>query len=448
MAKSVDVLLTNLIVDSINPRLPVEQQGQRDAIRTLAVDQGEKLLNLAEDIVEHGLDPSSLAIVIPEPGSSKRYIVVEGNRRVAALRILENPELASDLWTRPEQERLKRLSGAFRGQRITHVPCIVLADRDAANHWILLRHRGEQQGRGIVAWGGLEAARYEQRRGGGRARAALQVIDLVRERGSLDQATIERLDDVPITTVQRLLNDPDVRVTLGIDLQHGELTTRLPEEEVLKGLTRIVKDAAHGRLKVSRVDTKDDRASYLREFGTRELPNPKARLGSQQALVASTLTTPRTGKRKAVPPSKKRAVLIPRSSAFSIHEAKPNDIYHELRRLKLAEFPYAVGVLFRVFLELSIDRHLLTHRLMKRQELDAKTLRQKVTRTAEHLEQSGTMTKRELQAARRIADPQHFLAGSIDTLHAYVHDATFAASPTDLRAAWDSLERFVEQLWA
>src|SRR3989442_849907 len=152
------------------------------------------------------------------------------------------------------------------------VPCVVMPDRDAANHWILLRHRGEQQGRGIVAWDGMSAARYEQRRGGGRARAALQAIDLVRHRGGLDQETIDRLGDIPITTVQRLLNDPVVRTALGVDIEDGELVTSLPEKEVLKGLTRVVSDAAHGQLKVSRVETKEHRAAYLKEFEKNELP--------------------------------------------------------------------------------------------------------------------------------------------------------------------------------
>jgi hypothetical protein len=59
MPKPIDVLLTNLLLDVTNPRFETQQENQRDAIRNMADEQGEKLLNLAEDIVKHKLDPSS-----------------------------------------------------------------------------------------------------------------------------------------------------------------------------------------------------------------------------------------------------------------------------------------------------------------------------------------------------------------------------------------------------
>jgi hypothetical protein len=153
-------------------------------------------------------------------------------------------------------------------------------------------------------------------------------------------------------------------------------------------------------------------------------------------------------RKRSVSPSKKRHALIPKTCVLVIPDAKPNDIYHELRGLNLEEFPNAVGVLFRVFLELSIDRYLLTFKLMNKTTLAMTKLRVKVIQVADHLQKTGVMTKKELVAVRRIADPHHFLAGSIETLHAYVHDANFAAGPSDLKAAWNSLEPFFVRLWA
>ena len=289
------IALTNLLLDVINPRFVTEQDNQRVAIRNMASEQGEKLLNLADDIVNFGVDPSSLAIVIPHAQNAGRHIVVEGNRRVAALKLLHNPELLQGAWEPQAEHQLRNLSDSFGKAPINDVQCVVLQDREAANHWILLRHRGEQQGRGIVAWDGTAAARYEERRGGGRAQAALQAIDLVRQKGKLDQPVLDRLGDVPITTVQRLLNDPQVRTMLGVDLENGKLTTRLPEQEVLKGLTRIIRDAALGQLKVSRVDTKEDRANYVGSFGQNELrrrPLRAAKLVCSLFLPGSRLNSP------------------------------------------------------------------------------------------------------------------------------------------------------------
>src|SRR6266480_7384094 len=98
------IALTNLLLDVINPRFVTEQDNQRAAIRNMATEQGEKLLNLADDIVNFGLDPSSSAIVIPDAQTTERHTVVEGNRRIAALKLLHNPELLQGAW-QPQAER-------------------------------------------------------------------------------------------------------------------------------------------------------------------------------------------------------------------------------------------------------------------------------------------------------------------------------------------------------
>ena len=56
-------------------------------------DQQEKIVNLSDDILKDGLDPTNLPIIISEPTLNDIYIVLEGNRRVVALKILNNPEL-------------------------------------------------------------------------------------------------------------------------------------------------------------------------------------------------------------------------------------------------------------------------------------------------------------------------------------------------------------------
>lgn len=388
-----------------------------------------------------------LVIVIPDEKDNRLFVVVEGNRRIAALKLLHNPDLAKGVWKPQREEQLKELSGSFLSEPIRQVPCVVVRDREEANHWIWLRHRGEQQGRGIVGWDGTAAARYEARRGGGRARAALQVIELVRQKGNLDEGTLERLGDVPITTVQRLLNDPYARELLGVGLKNGELITRLAEEEVLKGLTRVIRDAARGDLPVSVVDTKKDRKKYLTSFSPDELPDASVRAGEPGAVGIGAEVGGSSKPKRAITPSRKRKVLIPRTCVLSIRDTKPNDIYDELRHLRLEDFPYAVGVLFRVFLELSVDHYILGQNLMDKATLDASKLRGKLLKVADHLQGTRAMTKRELTAVRRAADPQHFLASSIDTLHSYIHDAHFAASPGDLKAAWNSLEPFFGKVW-
>lgn len=437
--------LTNLLLDVTNPRFETEQQNQREAIHKMAVEQGDKLLNLAEDIVQFGIDPSALPLVIPADGT--KHIVVEGNRRIVALKLLHNPQLAQGVWSVARERRLKELSQEFKKTPISSLQCMVLPDREAADHWIQLRHRGEQNGRGIVAWDGLAIARYEQRRGGGRTRAALQAIDLVKQKAKLDQGTLERLNNVPVTTVQRLLNDPEVRKSLGVDVKKGELQSTLPDQEVLKGLTRIVRDAAHGRLPVSYVETKQHRANYINSFNATELPSATAPQTTLHHVGVGTPSAPTAKPVKPIAPSVKRNTLIPRSSVILIKETKSNDIFHELRRMRLDDFPIAISVLLRVFLELSIDHHILARKLKNKQELDQMIMRGKLDLAAFDLQKRSIMTRGEANLLRSFGNPQHFLAASIDNFHGYVHDANFSAGPSDLVAAWTSLEPFFLKFW-
>ncbi len=61
--------LTNLRLSLNNYRYP-HQTSERNALATLAKEQGLKLVNLAESIAEAGLNPTDLPMVAPEEGVS------------------------------------------------------------------------------------------------------------------------------------------------------------------------------------------------------------------------------------------------------------------------------------------------------------------------------------------------------------------------------------------
>jgi len=53
------VKLNNLLIDLQNPRY-YPRTSQREALMTIVHDQGVKLVHLAEDVVDRGLNPSDL----------------------------------------------------------------------------------------------------------------------------------------------------------------------------------------------------------------------------------------------------------------------------------------------------------------------------------------------------------------------------------------------------
>lgn len=82
-----EVKVSEIQLDQKNPRFP-PVANQREAIQIMLEDQGQKLVSLASDIYQNGLNPSSRLILFTERGV---YIDGDGNRRLTALKLLETP---------------------------------------------------------------------------------------------------------------------------------------------------------------------------------------------------------------------------------------------------------------------------------------------------------------------------------------------------------------------
>lgn len=96
MGYTIDIKLDELLNDFENPRHDIAIN-ELDAVEKLIEKVGgENMLRLAEDIYTNGLIPSNEIVVIYNEIIGK-YVVYEGNRRVAIMKILKNPEQFSFL---------------------------------------------------------------------------------------------------------------------------------------------------------------------------------------------------------------------------------------------------------------------------------------------------------------------------------------------------------------
>ncbi len=152
-----------LLLDVENPRIPQQPSNQRDAIVSMARNQENKLLALAKHIVENGLNPADRLIVIPDGPDD--FIVLDGNRRLTALKVLETPEMVLDSLKGSAARQLKKLADTYKQAPIDRLPCIVLRDREEADTWIELLHDDKSGGAGPVKWSAQQKRRYQSRRG-------------------------------------------------------------------------------------------------------------------------------------------------------------------------------------------------------------------------------------------------------------------------------------------
>src|SRR5450755_2716340 len=93
-----DFPVASLVLDEQNPRFVRTTRSTRESINALLAEAPAKLLALAQDIAREGVNPTELPVVVEEDDNN---VVIEGNRRIAALKLLLNPDLAHD-------ERLQR----------------------------------------------------------------------------------------------------------------------------------------------------------------------------------------------------------------------------------------------------------------------------------------------------------------------------------------------------
>jgi hypothetical protein len=438
-----DIEVAKLRLDLRNPRLPDVPDSQREAFEQMADAQDSKLLALCKHIARHGLSPAQRFIVIPDDGN--QFIVLDANRRLTALRALEQPDLVQGQLSESDMKQLKQLADTYEPP--DDVPCVVFAKREDADIWVELLHEGESDGAGLVAWSAQQKARHRAR--GGTKSVSLQVLEFVRTEGAPSAETVKRYDrgTYPVSTLERALTTPHVRRKLGIELEGGQVQTKYPKPEVLKGLTKLVDEIGTGTVKVAQFMTVKDRVTYINRFKDKELPDPRTETDGAAPLGEAPdkpRGKPAGGKRKEKKQSAARSKLIPAEFMIVIDSTRLNDIYLELKRkLRVDEVPNAAGVLLRVFLELSVDEYVERNRVTLPKE---KTLATKVSAVANHMEAEGVMTNKQALLVREAVKSDDKLTLATN-LNALVHNRAMSVSGNDLKALWTRLAAFFEKLW-
>lgn len=131
--------------DKHNPRLPTTVgTKERDIIKYLAAKTG--IEDLMISIGENGFFPGEAIVVTP--AKDDKYTVLEGNRRLAALKLLQEPGLAGD------RRSITRASEEAKN-RPPEIPAYVVSSRDDTLQYLGFRHIS-----GVQRWDPLAKARY------------------------------------------------------------------------------------------------------------------------------------------------------------------------------------------------------------------------------------------------------------------------------------------------
>jgi hypothetical protein len=459
MTKFETFKLSELRLDERNYRTgPVN--GQREAIQAIIADQRQKLVNLAKDILEMGgLSPGE-PLWVYRDASNGSYVVVEGNRRVTALKLMDNPLLADGT---PFEKEFRALASRFAKNPIRQVTATVFPSYEAAAPWRRRRHLSSGSGVGLEGWKTLAKARAD-RDHGEKARRVLTVVEYLQDETD-EWQQVEIALDPRWTTVERVLNAGPMKTALGIDIDTKTGKVSFENGDASAGtklLRAILGTMATSGFEFAEIEKVEDREAFLNRFAgmsVKAKPVPRTPLGTPGRLKLPQLGVPPS----PAPPKAKadtgvRKTLAPKTGprTFQVKGARLGGMYGECRKLPVAGNENAAAFLLRVFIELSSEALLseksvpIPHKFAKAGKTDwddiGIPLAAKVQIVIDFLDP--TKVAKDYQAIRVALDPQSHSLHSINTLHGYFHNRRLTPQASDLMKAWDIWEPYLSALHA
>ena len=366
--------VASLHLDAKNPRLGRETSARapREIIQYLF--EHDKAIEVAESIASRGYFPNEPLLAVVENG---RHVVVEGNRRLAALKALREPGLLEGSLQRQVERLSRRIADPLA---LARVPVTTAPSRRATDRQIAGRHIGTP----VLAWQAENRASFIlEKLAEGYSNDELRddlrftVADIQQARQTRAIADMARSLDLPeevkakldnpraklFTTLERVFDSSVGRDYLKVepDPAHG-LRGTTTKSEFVRGFTRLVTDVALSKQSSRTLNTTENIRAYFEAWDSKD--RPAAKRGS---FVPSDVIHGGSGaspSRKPEPPPTQRrpklesTTVLPRDLKVRFGNARLTDIRRELIKLKRKDYPNAGSVLLRVFFELAVINYL------------------------------------------------------------------------------------------
>ena len=229
-----------------NPRHAIGSS-EEDTLKKLFEAVGlQYMLNLADDVQRNGLLGNQQVVVVYSEVVQK-YVVYEGNRRVAAIKLLLAPE-RFDFLDRAFIEKAKKIK--HRGGVPEVINCYITDEQEA--FFIMERlHSGEDKGRGIKQWTSREKEAFKVRQSHEKKVSYLIDFYVKKYFDGFDITTI-----LPFTTIQRIFNNPEIKKGIGLNIADESSFTRARMQLIIDASKWIVSEAEEADVAVTRLFNK------------------------------------------------------------------------------------------------------------------------------------------------------------------------------------------------
>lgn len=453
------VSVPNVHLDSKNPRLGRETGARAPRAMIQYLFEHDKTLEIAESIAASGYFPNEPLLVIRD---NDQLVVVEGNRRLAALKALREPGLLEGAIARKVERLARKIEDP---QTISKVPVTIAPSRRATDRQIARRHIGTA----VLPWQLENRASFildkiEEGYSNDEIRDQLgfTLTDIQQSRQIRAIADMARSLELPeeikakiespraklFTTVERVFDSTVGREYLMVEpnAEHG-IVGKTTKAEFLRGFTKLVTDLALGHQSSRSLNNNDDIKRYFESWDPAERPAPKrgsfipSDIITGKSVASAARTAEQSTRSKSKKPTKS---VLPRDFKVRFGNDRLVDIRDELVKLKRDEHHNSGAVLLRVFFELAVVNYLertgrlenIIEKLGGRGKLPfgtptMKQLVPEMTRVAR--EQLSTSEAQRVEKAIKYDASAPF---TLADLHAFVHQSADLPGERDILQFW------------
>ena len=338
-----EVSIEQLLLDEENIRLDIINKTQDVVITDLFVN--EQAMQILESIHKNGLFPDEIPVVIKR---NKKYIIIDGNRRVVSLKAMLVPGIAPKRY----QHKIEKMMQGYTP--IEKIKVIIAPSRRDVDMYLAAKHTKTTR----RPWSALRRAYfyYAQKENG------TNIEKLIERYGNKDIPKYIRMYEMQqialslnnisdyirqnassknfeITTLERLYNDKYVQQKLGISFNSVTGQVSAPKNESFdKAYSKIITDIVDGKI-TSRKEIKDpaDRKKYIDSFISKGIFS-KTKIGVDEF-------TPKKIKVDL------RKFLVPSNINSTLESPAINRVLEELQSVNYRKFPNISADALRSILE-------------------------------------------------------------------------------------------------
>lgn len=380
MATLQKLSLASIVLDLDNFRT-MHQPDEAAAIFAIIQASESKVRNLAKDIAETGLSLANNIVVVSMEDEQGKYVVMEGNRRISCLKMIENPELVPS--SNPQlknffQSLAASTNADWRAQNLENINCVVCSEAEALRE-VERRHATGQDGVGLENWEAMARLRLSRKLG-----IPVPMLEIVEAFISADSSfnnTVRQalFHAYPITTFERWF----IPLASFLGTTPEQLAADYPTHPKKQSIDKLLRHIADGETVTSRTHekVKDHILPALANVYFPASPPagsvssaPPASGGAQPNPVPPPAATAQSGSTSSAtaPSNSSQAArgnspsirkvnkfnqVVKNFSARGADHQKIQTLIDEIKRLKIADHPHAFVMLLRSIIDISVHSY-------------------------------------------------------------------------------------------